>query len=142
MVRHNLAIVAIRDPIARKGKIMGTVVRFEKQVDSLAKLRRPDLALDVQAKLQIDSSRIEQATSACEIIVGCIESLQRSLMTLDGLQCALLACEDGEPTELYTTEIKSQLSSQLASVAGILRTLGDASEEISRVSALTHQALT
>ncbi|MBR0716893.1 hypothetical protein [Bradyrhizobium liaoningense] len=122
---------------------MGTVVRFERQTDALAKLRQSDLALDVQAKLAIDADRIEEATSACKIVVGCIESLQRSLATLDDLQCALLACEDGQPIELHTTAVKSQLSSQLASVAGILRTLGDASAEISRVGAvLTHQVLT
>lgn len=122
---------------------MGTVVRFERQTDALAKLRQPDLVLDIRARLAIDADRIEQAASACEIVVGCIESLQRSLATLDGLQRSLLACEDGQPIELHTTAVKSQLSSQLESVASILRTLGDASEEVSRVgAAMERQALT
>lgn len=122
---------------------MGTVVRFEKQTEALAKPRQPDLALDVRARLAFDAGRIEQAAYACEIVVGCIESLQRSLATLDGLQCALLASEDGQPIELHTTAVKSQLSSQLASVAGILRTLGDASEEIYKAGAtMTRQAQT
>ncbi|MBR0830211.1 hypothetical protein JQ596_32245 [Bradyrhizobium manausense] len=99
--------------------------------------------LDIRARLAIDADRIEQAASACEIVVGCIESLQRSLATLDGLQRSLLACEDGQPIELHTTAVKSQLSSQLESVASILRTLGDASEEVSRVgAAMERQALT
>lgn len=111
---------------------MGTVVRFSKQEDAQGSSRQ-NLPPDVRSMLAINADRIEQATSACEIVVGCIESLQRSLATLDGLQCALIECELSQPNELQTAEVKSQLSSQLASVAAILLTLGDASEMLSRV---------
>lgn len=121
---------------------MGTVVRFERQTGAATKAPQPDLAFEVQATLGTDANKIEQARSACKTVVDCIEDLQRSLATLDDLQRSLLAYEDGQQVELETTSIQSQLSSQLASVAGILRTLGDASEELSRAgSTLTHQAL-
>lgn len=104
-----------------------------------AKAPQPDIAFEVQAELATDASRIEQARSACKTVVDCIESLQRGLATLDDLQRSLLACEDGQMVELETTSLQSRLSWQLASVAGILRTLGDASEELSRVgSTMTH----
>ena len=111
---------------------MGTVVRFDRQKDAQAALRQ-NLPPDVRSMLAINADRIEQATSACGIVVACIASLQHSLATLDGLQGALLETELGQPDELQTAAVKSQLSSQLASVAAILLTLGDASEELSKL---------
>jgi hypothetical protein len=111
---------------------VGTVVRLNRQTDAQAAPRQ-SLPPDVRSVLAINADRIEQATSACGIVVGCIASLQRSLATLDGLQGALLESALSQPDELQTAAVKSQLSSQLASVAALLMTLGDASEKLSRV---------
>lgn len=140
-MRHYCEIAAIGGLTCVKGRIVGTVVRFERQTGASAKAPQPDIAFEVQAELATDANRIEQASSACKTVVDCIETLQHSLATLDDLQRSLLACENGQMIELETTSVQSQLCSQLASVASILRTLGDASEELSRAGAtLMHQA--
>lgn len=143
LVRHYCEIAAIGGLSCAKGRTVGTVVRFERQTGASAKAPQPDLTFEVQVELATDGDRIEQARSACKTVVDCIENLQHSLATLDDLQRSLLACEDGQMVELRRTSVQSQLSLQLASVAGILRTLGDASEELSRVgSTMTHRVPT
>lgn len=135
LVRRHCEIAANGGLTCATGRTVGTVVRFERQTGASTKASQPDVASKLQEDLATDANRIEQARSACKTVVDCIESLQHSLATLDDLQRSLLACEDGQVVESQTTSVQSQLTSQLASVAGILRKLGNASEKLSRVGA-------
>jgi len=112
---------------------VGTVVRFGKRSIESARPLPCDSQFDLQATLTINADRIEAATSACEVIVGCIEKLHKSLEDIDSLQRTFLGPGDRRRLELQSTAARSQLSWQLGKLADILRTLGDAAEQASGI---------
>ena len=110
---------------------MGSVVKFGKQSTVPAPALPPG---DIQDVLARDSVRINDAISSCAVLLSCIDSLQKSLDKIDELQCNFSA-DDGQSVEEQSLSIRSKLASQIASIEGIVRAMGDAAAQVSQIGA-------